>query len=141
MANNRAGYNLSPLPVVRGVWVGLPTDPPRLSSYRVEIKLKIRLSGSPANHQHHIFLVMSLQMWGSIPGRQLLAQPHHHLWNYMCSGRTQRPFSNQDETKPVGSVTVTVLSFLVFRFINKTHIRGSRGSSGKHNGDMIFTVG
>lgn len=58
-----------------------------MSSYRVEIELKIRLSGSPANHQHHIFLVMSVQMWGSIPGRrQLLAQWHHYLWNYMCSG-------------------------------------------------------
>lgn len=58
----------------------------RLSSSRVELKLKIRLSGSPANQQRHSFPVTSLQVWGSIPGRQCLARSHHHLWNYMCSG-------------------------------------------------------
>lgn len=79
---------------------------------------------------------MSLQMWGSIPGRQLLAQSHHHLWNYMCSGIIWHLFSNQGETKPVGSVMVTGL-----RFINKSHIREGRSSSGKQNGDRIFSVG
>ena len=61
--------------MVRGVWVGLHTDPLRLSSCRVEIKLKIRLSGSPANHQHHIFLVMSLQMWARSLGVSLWLSP------------------------------------------------------------------
>lgn len=75
-ANDRTGYNCSPLPVVRGVWVGLHADPPRLSSYRVELELKVRLSGSPANHQHHVFLVMSLQMWARSLGVSLpLAGP------------------------------------------------------------------
>lgn len=41
----------------------------------VEIKLKIRLSGSPANHQHHIFLVMSLQMWARSLGVSLWLSP------------------------------------------------------------------
>lgn len=61
--------------MVRGVWVGLHTDPLRLSSCRVEIKLKIRLSGSPANQQHHIFLVMSLQMWARSLGVSLWLSP------------------------------------------------------------------
>ena len=60
--------------------------PMRLSSYRVELKLKIRPSGRPTNQQGHSFPVMSLQMWGSTPGCQHLAWSHHHLWNYICPG-------------------------------------------------------
>lgn len=75
-ANDRTGYTCSPLPVVGGVWVGLHADPPRLSSYRVELELKVRLSASPANHQHHVFPVMSLQMWARSLGASLpLAGP------------------------------------------------------------------
>lgn len=83
-ANNRAGYNLSSLPVVGGEWVGLHTGPCGCKLQGRD-RVKNKASGSLANRQH-IFLVMSLQMWGSIPGRQLSARSHpppmalHVIW-------------------------------------------------------------
>lgn len=97
---NRAGGNPNPLPAVRGVCIGLHKGRHSGRQARVEIELKIRLSGSPASRQHHIFLMTSLQMWGFLSlGRQLLARPATTYGTTFALVRTASIFKpRQDKT-------------------------------------------
>lgn len=86
-ANNRVRCNHGPLPVVRGVWVRLTKRPAVDVKLQGGDRVKNKAFWQPCQPPASYFPDDVSADVGLYPGRrQLLAQWHHYLWNYMCSG-------------------------------------------------------